>query len=160
MTPRPWSRFAGKEINSLRPVITYGSRRLTNRWTSRQQSKPISKISTTLLGERNSVRSVPATPIDHDAKRQGLAIREFPQTVPYTTAMGQALFDLLTGKNLLLYPSGDIRAQALNTITIETPRGWRIAKEKTTKKIDVIVALAMACVSTMTIGKREPVRVW
>ncbi len=35
-----------------------------------------------------------------------------------------------------------------------------LAKKKTTKKIDVIVALAMACVSAMTIGKREPVRVW
>ena len=35
-----------------------------------------------------------------------------------------------------------------------------LAKKKRTKKIDVIVALAMACVSAMTIGKREPVRVW
>lgn len=92
-------------------------------------------------------------------KAKDLPIREFPQTVPNTTAMGQALFDLLTSKNILLYPSEEVRAQALNTISIETPRGWRIAKEKTTKKIDVIVALAMACVSAMTIGKREPVRI-
>jgi hypothetical protein len=31
----------------------------------------------------------------------------------------------------------------------ENPRGWRIAKEKASKKIDAIVALAMACVAAM-----------
>jgi phage terminase large subunit-like protein len=29
-------------------------------------------------------------------------------------------------------------------IALETPRGWRIAKEKQAHKIDVVVALAMA----------------
>jgi hypothetical protein len=28
---------------------------------------------------------------------------------------------------------------------MESSRGWRLAKEKTNKKIDAIVALAMAC---------------
>jgi hypothetical protein len=42
-------------------------------------------------------------------------------------------------------------------ISVETPRGWRIAKDKTTRKIDVTVTLAMACVSARTIG--EPVRI-
>ena len=37
------------------------------------------------------------------------------------------------------------RRQALNTVAVESTRGWRIAKEKTGKKIDAIVALAMAC---------------
>ena len=30
-------------------------------------------------------------------------------------------------------------------MAIESPRGWRIAKEKASKKIDSIVALSMAC---------------
>ena len=31
-------------------------------------------------------------------------------------------------------------------MAVENPRGWRIAKERALKKIDAIVALAMACV--------------
>jgi hypothetical protein len=34
-------------------------------------------------------------------------------------------------------------------VAVENPRGWRIAKEKASKKIDAIVALAMACVAAM-----------
>ena len=61
--------------------------------------------------------------------------------------MGQSLFDLLSGKNLRLYPSDEMREQALSTVAIESPRGFRIAKEKASKKIDVIVSLAMAVVA-------------
>jgi phage terminase large subunit-like protein len=78
-------------------------------------------------------------------KAAGLCIVEYPQTTANTTAMGQALFDLLSGRNLRLYPDAELRRQALNTVAVESTRGWRIAKEKTGKKIDAIVALAMAC---------------
>ena len=81
-------------------------------------------------------------------KEAGLRIREFPQSTPNTTRMGQTLFDLLNGKNLKVYPSEELRGQALNTVAIESSRGWRIAKEKS-KKIDSIVALAMACVAAL-----------
>jgi hypothetical protein len=88
----------------------------------------------------------------------GLPIQEFAQNVPNCTLMGQTLFDLLNGKNLVLYPSDELRQQALSTVAIENPRGWRIAKEKASKKIDAIVALAMACCAAMAhraeIGKR------
>ncbi len=79
----------------------------------------------------------------------GMPIREFPQTQANCTLMGQTLFDLLTGLNLTLYPADDMRQQALSTVAVENPRGWRIAKEKASKKIDAIVALSMACVSAM-----------
>jgi hypothetical protein len=79
----------------------------------------------------------------------GLPIREFPQTAANTTWMGQTLFDLLNGRNLRVYPADDVRAQALNTVAVESPRGWRIAKDKASKKIDSIVALAMACVAAL-----------
>ncbi len=82
-------------------------------------------------------------------KAAGLPIKELPQTTPNTTQMGQRLFDLLSGKNLRLYPAPDLRAQALDTVAVESPRGWRIAKEKASKKIDAIVALAMACVAAL-----------
>lgn len=88
----------------------------------------------------------------------GLPIREFPQNTGNTTLMGQTLFDLLNGKTLVLYPSDELRQQALSTVAIENPRGWRIAKEKASRKIDAIVALAMACCAAMAhrgeIGKR------
>jgi phage terminase large subunit-like protein len=79
----------------------------------------------------------------------GLPIAEFPQTTSNTTRMGQGLFDLLQGRNLRLYPSEALRGQALNTIAVETPRGWRIAKEKASKKIDAVVALAMAVTAAL-----------
>ncbi len=79
----------------------------------------------------------------------GLPIEEFPQITANTTRMGQTLFDLLNGKNLRLYSAADLRAQALNTVAVESPRGWRIAKEKAARKIDAVVALAMACVAAM-----------
>ena len=63
--------------------------------------------------------------------------------------MGQALFDLLNGRNLRLYAADDLRQQALNTVAVETPRGWRHAKEKAAKKIDAIVALAIACLAAI-----------
>jgi hypothetical protein len=55
--------------------------------------------------------------------------------------MGQTLFDLLNGRNLVCYVLAKLRRQALNTLAIENPRGWRIAKEKASKKIDAIVPL-------------------
>ena len=82
-------------------------------------------------------------------KAAGLRIDELPQTSPNTTRMGQALFDLLRGRNLTVYVADDLREQALNTVAVESPRGWRLAKDKTSKKIDAIVALAMACVAAM-----------
>ncbi len=32
---------------------------------------------------------------------------------------------------------------------MESPRGWRIAKEKAARKIDAIVGLSMACVAAL-----------
>jgi phage terminase large subunit-like protein len=78
-----------------------------------------------------------------------MPIEAFPQTSSHTTQMGQTLFDLLNGRNLRLYPAADLRQQALQTVSLETPRGWRIAKEKAGHKIDAIVALAIACVAAI-----------
>jgi len=66
--------------------------------------------------------------------------------------MGQVIFDLLNGRNIRLYPAADMREQALHRCDRE-PAGFRIAKEKTTSKIDSIVALAMACVAAIERGK-------
>jgi hypothetical protein len=89
-------------------------------------------------------------------KAAGLPIRELPQTSASTTAFGQNLFELINGKNLRLYPAEDLRQQALNTVAVESTRGWRIAKDKSSKKIDAIVALAMACISAVERKKVAP----
>lgn len=89
-------------------------------------------------------------------KAAGLPIRELPQTSASTTAFGQNLFELINGKNLRLYPADDMRQQALNTVAVESTRGWRIAKDKSSKKIDAIVALAMACMAAVEGKKVEP----
>jgi phage terminase large subunit-like protein len=92
-------------------------------------------------------------------KAAGLPIQEFPQTVDRTTRMGQALFDLLQGRNITLYPSPELRQQALATVAIENPRGFRIAKDKAANKIDAIVALAMACVAALD-GRPTPLQIY
>jgi phage terminase large subunit-like protein len=81
--------------------------------------------------------------------RAGLQMEEFPQTTANLTAASQNLFELINGKNLLVYPDAGIRLAISRTIAIETARGWRIAKEKQAHKIDVVVALAMAAYATV-----------
>lgn len=82
-------------------------------------------------------------------KRLGLPIEEFPQTSANTTRMGQVLFDLLNGRNIRLYQSAELRQHAMNAVAVETPRGFRLQKEKAATKIDAIVALAIGCVAAM-----------
>ena len=88
----------------------------------------------------------------------GLPVEELPQTTATTTAMGQTLFEVLSGRRVMLYQADDLRTQALNTVAIETPRGWRIAKEKASRKIDAISALAMACFTAVQIPRVPPPR--
>ena len=74
----------------------------------------------------------------------GLPIEEFPQTTDRLTAMGKTIWDLITNRNLETYDHERLQEHALNAVAVATPRGYRIAKEKTRKKIDLFIALAMA----------------
>lgn len=74
----------------------------------------------------------------------GVPMREFPQTVPNLTAMGSNLYELIKGCGIEFYSDDAIRLAVSRTIALETPRGIRLAKEKTSHKIDVVIALAMA----------------
>lgn len=76
---------------------------------------------------------------------EGMPMEEYPQTSDRLTAMGQTLWDLIVGRNLVVYADPDLREHALNAVSVETPRGWKLAKDKATKKIDLLIALAMAC---------------
>ncbi len=85
-------------------------------------------------------------------QRDGLPMVEYPQSVPNLTAIGQNLYDLIKGGNLTVYPDDELRRQVSHAVAVETPRGWRIAKEKNASKIDAVVALAMAAYSATTQG--------
>jgi phage terminase large subunit-like protein len=85
-------------------------------------------------------------------KSDGLPMVEYPQSVPNLTDMGQNLYELIKSGNLILYPDEFMRVCASHAIALQSSRGWRIAKEKTSFKIDVIVALAMASLVTVKKG--------
>jgi phage terminase large subunit-like protein len=57
------------------------------------------------------------------------------------------------GGNLSLYPDDFMRTCASHAVALQSSRGWRIAKEKTSFKIDVIVALAMAALAAIEKGE-------
>jgi phage terminase large subunit-like protein len=81
--------------------------------------------------------------------KQGLPMEEYPQTLDRLTAMSQQLYDLIHGQALIAYPSEAIRLAISRTVALESSRGWRITKEKASHKIDVVVALAMACLAAV-----------
>jgi phage terminase large subunit-like protein len=78
---------------------------------------------------------------------EGIPMREFSQTVPNLTEASTNLFDLIKHQNLIAYPDEDLRRAVSQAVAVETSRGWRIAKEKASHKIDVLVALAMAALA-------------
>jgi phage terminase large subunit-like protein len=85
---------------------------------------------------------------------------EYPQTLDRLTVMSQNLYDLIMGRNLLLYPDEEMRKHAQKAIATETPRGWRIVKKQGSHKIDLIIALAIACQGAvnMNTARREWIR--
>ena len=86
-------------------------------------------------------------------QKQGLLIRELSQTVGNTTAFSQSLYDAIKGRNLQMYAAADLRTMAMNAVAVETGRGSRLAKEKSSKKIDGVIALAMAAHTAIAVGQ-------
>jgi phage terminase large subunit-like protein len=79
----------------------------------------------------------------------GVAMEEFPQSSPNLTEASQNLFELFKGRNIVVYADAEIRLAISRAIAIETSRGWRIAKDKQSHKIDVVIALGMACLAAL-----------
>ena len=74
-----------------------------------------------------------------------LPMEEFPQTQSNLTAASQCLYDLINGCNLSLYPDAGMRKAISQAVAKETPRGWRISKQTSSHKIDLVAALSFAC---------------
>jgi phage terminase large subunit-like protein len=110
-----------------------------------------STIEATLLdlNKRFAVRKILFDPFQMMATAQrltraGLPVEEFAQSSPNLTAASQNLYELIEGQNIVCYPDAQMRLAVSRAVAVETPRGWRISKEKASHKIDVVVALAMA----------------
>ena len=111
------------------------------------------------LHKRFYVRKVLFDPYQMQATAQrlaraGLQVEEFPQSSANLTAAAQNLFDLIQDQRLIVYPDAGLRLAVSRAIAIETSRGWRIAKDKQSHKIDVVVALAMAALAAVR-GQNE-----
>ena len=82
----------------------------------------------------------------------GIPMVEFPQTTPNLTEASSNLYELIKSANLIVYADAAIRLAIRRAIAIETARDWRIAKEKQSHKIDVVIALAQAALGAVTDG--------
>ena len=79
----------------------------------------------------------------------GVKVEEFPQTIPNLTAATQNLYDLIQSRSLVLYSDAPMRLAISRAVMHESSRGWRLDKLKRQHKIDVVVALSMACLAAV-----------
>jgi hypothetical protein len=63
--------------------------------------------------------------------------------------MGENLFELIKGRNLVAYPDEEIRTAISRAVAVEGARGWKISKEKQSHRIDIVVALGMAALAAV-----------
>jgi hypothetical protein len=92
------------------------------------------------LTTRFAVRAVFFDPYQMAAVAQGLTragvpMREYPQTVGNLTEIGSNLFELIKARGIVVYPDAALRLAILRAVAVETPRGWKISKEKASHKI-------------------------
>jgi phage terminase large subunit-like protein len=114
------------------------------------------------LKRRFAVREVRYDPFQMAASAQrliraGVPMVAFPQTVSNLTESSNNLFELIRGGNLRVYDDAALNKAVAQTVAVESARGWRLAKEKTSSRIDVVVALAMAALPTVQLGQSAPV---
>ena len=74
-------------------------------------------------------------------------MNEYAQSVSNLTAVAENLFALIKGRNLVIYTDMQIRTAVSQAVAIEGARGWKIAKDKQSSLIDIVVALAMAALA-------------
>src|SRR5438105_193497 len=91
---------------------------------------------------------------------EGLPMIEYPQTSGNLTAMGNNLYEVIKGRNIICYADDGMRLAIQRAVAVENARGWRIAKEKQSHKIDIVVALAMAALGAVTEGQQPDLENW
>ena len=68
---------------------------------------------------------------------------EMPQTARRVEA-DQAFFDAIIGRTVRHFNHPDLNEHVQNAIAVETVRGFRLDKSKSSRKIDLTVAASMA----------------
>ena len=84
---------------------------------------------------------------------------EITQTVANLTESSTNLYELIKGRNLRVYPDVDLRLAVSRAMAVETSRGWRIAKAKTSNTIDIVVVLAQAALGATEQGTQVQIPV-
>ena len=80
---------------------------------------------------------------------QGIKLERFDQTPKRLTYMSMNLYSLLKEGNIVLYKDKELRSHVEAATVKEAEGGWRIVKKKSTSKIDLCIALCMACVGAI-----------
>ncbi len=116
------------------------------------------------LGEQFRLRAVYADPFQaHRSlttlRRAGLPVHEYPQTPANLTRMAQVLDDLLRSRQLVVYPADDLRGHALNAAAVESAQGYRIVKRTGSRRIDALIALAMAVTAAVDVPWEAPIQI-
>jgi hypothetical protein len=113
------------------------------------------------LKRRFAIREIRFDPFQMQATAQqlaaaGLPMVEVAQVASNLTESSTNLYELLKGRNIIVYPDEEIRLAVGHSVALESTRGWRIAKEKASHKIDVVVALAMSALAAVQQGQQPP----
>jgi len=84
-------------------------------------------------------------------EQAGVKMLEFPQTNA-RVASDTALYDAIIGKTIKHANHPELNEHVANAVAKEGTRGLRLAKEKTSRKIDLVVALSMAAYHLQHVG--------
>jgi phage terminase large subunit-like protein len=106
------------------------------------------------LGRRFQIATVAYDPYQlarsaSELGKRGLPMEEFAQTSGNLTAAGQALFEAIQERRLAVSDDDKLREHVLNAVAVNSSRGWRLAKEKSSRKIDAAVALSFAVLAAI-----------
>jgi len=91
-----------------------------------------------------------AIQLSQDLRKENIEMVELPQTPGNTVSFSQCLYNLIKSQRINFYDSEEIRLSLINCKVKYSDRGWRIVKKSGTKKIDLAIALAMACYGAVT----------
>ena len=82
-------------------------------------------------------------------KREGIKIEEFPQSVPNLTEASQNLYELIQGRNLVVYPDDNDAPRHQSSHRRRDRARLAHREGKAGHKIDVVVAMGMACLAAV-----------
>jgi hypothetical protein len=83
----------------------------------------------------------------------GINVVAFPQTPANLEAAASNLLRLVTERNIVSYPSDELRTAIGNCRSVETIRGFRISKIVGSRKIDLAAALSFAALAAVKEGR-------